>query len=171
MVHALPDDGNRYELIGGDLFVTPAPTNRHQRASLQLALILSHFAATNELELLDAPCAVRLADGGEVQPDLLVFPRKRGADLADMADIADLVLAIEILSPGTQRTDRHAKRRLYQNSGVDEYWMVDLSSRSIERWRPNDLQPEVLSTDLRWEPLPGRVLTVDLQAYFRIALE
>jgi Uma2 family endonuclease len=62
------------------------------------------------------------------------------------------VLAIEVLSPSTARTDRIVKRRMYQDQRVGEYWIVDPDSRIIERWRPDDTRPEILDTQLVWTP-------------------
>ncbi len=172
MVHALPDDGNRYELIDGELFVTPSPATRHQRASFLLALLLAEFTRAQSLELLHAPCAVRLPDGGEVQPDLLAFPRVRGADLPETVDVASLVLVVEILSPSTARHDRQDKLRLYQSSGVAVYWIVDLDAHVIERWRPYDAEPAIVRASFAWQPAPGGdALHVDVAEYFRTVFE
>ncbi|MFN8583107.1 MAG: Uma2 family endonuclease [Gemmatimonadaceae bacterium] len=172
MVHALPDDGNRYELIDGELFVTPAPTVLHQSASLLLSALLNAFTRTRGLKTVCAPVAVRLPGGGEVQPDLLVFERPSHSPLPATLDIAQLVLAVEILSPSTERTDRHAKRHLYQQAGVAEYWIIDLAARVIERWRPNDVTPEVVSEVLAWSPREdGEVLRIDVRAYIDSAYD
>ena len=79
------------------------------------------------------------------------------------------MLAVEVLSPSTARRDRREKRRLYQRF-ADEYWIVDLDARLVERWRPGDVRPEVLDETLSWQPA-GAVepLVVDLAAYFREA--
>ena len=78
-----------------------------------------------------------------------------------------LLLAVEILSPSSARADRYVKRQLYQSEGVPEYWIVDPASRFIERWRPGDDEPEVLTEVLRWAPVEGReALVVDLVGYF-----
>lgn len=172
MVHALPDDGNRYELIDGELFVTPAPTGLHQSATVRLWALLDDFTREHGLKTLCAPFGVRLSNGGEVQPDVVVFPRAPGTRIPAVADIRDLVLAVEILSPGTQRTDRHEKRHLYQSNGVAEYWIVDLDARTIDRWRPNDSEPGVASAALNWQPAPyGDTLGIDVQAFFDSAYD
>ncbi|MFN8572050.1 MAG: Uma2 family endonuclease [Gemmatimonadaceae bacterium] len=170
MVHALPDDGNRYELIDGELFVTPAPTRRHQRAVSKLARLLEDFAEQQGLEVLFAPLGVPIA-GGEVQPDIVVCPMVRGPQIPDVVDIAQLVLAVEVLSPGTKHRDRQAKRHLYQSNGVPEYWIVDLDARVVERWRPNDVAAEVLTTSFEWQPVAGVTLGIDVTAYFHRVLD
>jgi Uma2 family endonuclease len=72
-----------------------------------------------------------------------------------------------VLSPTTARADRTIKRLLFQRTGVPEYWIVDLDTRLVERWRPGDARPEVLTERLRWQPEPGTdPLEIDLSAFF-----
>ncbi len=172
MVHALPDDGNRYELIDGELFVTPAPTGEHQNAAAMLWHRLHPFAKSLGLQVLFAPFSVRIRGPGEVQPDLVAFPRRRGERIPALVNISDLVLAVEILSPGTKRADRQVKRRLYQTCGVAEYWIVDLNTRVIERWLPNDEQPEMAAGEMVWRPVvDAEALRMDVVEYFREAFD
>lgn len=63
-----------------------------------------------------------------------------------------VLLAVEILSPVTARSDRQAKRQLYQRERIAEYWIVDLEARLVERWRPDDERPEILVESLTWIP-------------------
>ncbi len=168
MVHALPDDGNRYELIDGELFVTPGPSVSHQAASVRLWALLDAFTRSQGLMALCAPLTVRLAGRGEVQPDLVVFAHTPGALLPDALELAQLLLAVEILSSSTSHRDRGEKRELYQSFGVAEYWVVDQAAQTIERWRPNDSQPEVMLDLLLWQPATaGAVLRIDIPAFFR----
>ena len=84
-----------------------------------------------------------------------------------VSKVARDTLAVEILSPSTARLDRQVKRRLYQRQGVPEYWIVDIDARLVERWRPADDRPEILTERLTWQPDPARpALGVDLGAYF-----
>src|SRR4051812_48229562 len=76
LLNELPDDGNRYEIIDGKLFVTPSPSRVHQRALAELHLLLAPYAKTLHLDLLFAPFAVKFSGRSEVQPDLLVMPPK-----------------------------------------------------------------------------------------------
>ena len=86
-------------------------------------------------------------------------------------DIRGLLLAIEVLSPSTARADRTTKRRRYQRAGVPEYWVVDLDARLVERWRPEDVRPEVLTEKLAWQPDPSAPpFELDLPRYFAQAL-
>ncbi len=94
----LPDDGNRYELIDGELFVTPAPIVLHQRAQMQLIARLLDYVTAHGMELLAAPTAVRASQWTEVQPDLLVLHRSPPDVLdARWVPMPTLALAVEIL--------------------------------------------------------------------------
>ncbi len=165
----LPDDGNRYEVIDGVLFVTPAPTNTHQRALLALTLLLAPYAKALGLDLLFAPFAVTFSEHTEVQPDLGVMPPMPDGTFAEkFTDVGRLLLAVEVLSPGTQRTDRTTKRDLYQEEEVSEYWIISLDARTVERWRPDSTEPELLTATMQWRPLSSHdALAIDLVAYFR----
>jgi Uma2 family endonuclease len=83
-------------------------------------------------------------------------------------DVGVLELAVEVLSPSTVGPDRFTKRREYQRRGVPEYWIVDTASRSVERWRPTDEEPEMLFDTLNWQPRADTPpLAIDLGALFR----
>ena len=169
MVNALPDDGNRYEVIDGELFVTPSPSNVHQRAVLQLLVLLYPYVMTLGLDLLPAPSAVTFSRRDEVQPDVLVTPpRKDGRPAARFSDVGVLLLAVEVLSPGTRRTDRGVKRTLYQREAVRDYWIVDTDARTIVRWTPTSLHGEVFADHIQWQPLDAHApFVLDVAAYFR----
>jgi Uma2 family endonuclease len=167
-VRLLPDDGKRYEVIDGELFVNPSPTWSHQRASRALLYALESYARLHTtIEVIDAPADVRFADETMVQPDLFVIPFVEGRRPETLEEAGRLLLAVEILSPGSARTDRQIKRRLYQREGVGEYWIVDLDGRVIERWRPGDDRPEILTERIDWSPAPEHdPLTIDLRLSF-----
>jgi Uma2 family endonuclease len=164
---ALPYDGNRYEVLDGALVVTPAPSLAHQWALQVLDRLLSAYVASHGIGwVLRAPADIVLSAKRLVQPDLFVVPRGERAPTR-WSEIRALVLAVEVLSPSTARTDRHQKRIIYQSEGVPEYWAVDLEARRIERWRPDDSQPEVLATEMRWEPsAAASPLILDLPSLF-----
>jgi len=83
-------------------------------------------------------------------------------------EVGRLLLAVEVLSPSTARKDRVAKRSLYQRYGVPEYWLVDVDGGVVERWRPCDERPEILTDRLEWQPsVEHTPLSIDLIAYFR----
>ena len=166
MVRALPDDGKRYEVIDGELFVTPAPNARHQRAVIGIAVRLWTYLRGSALgEALTSPADISFSEDRLVQPDVFVVPG--GRRVRQWSDIRGLLLAVEVLSPSTARADRQVKRRLYQEERVGEYWIVDLDARVVERWRPGDERPEIVADTLRWRPDPsGPPLEIDLVAFF-----
>ena len=167
-VRALPDDGNRYEVVDGELLVTPAPTWPHQRAVLALVRELDAYVRRLRIgEVLISPADVALGQS-MVQPDVFVTAHDASAPPGSWEQLAPLRLAIEILSPGTARHDRLTKRRLYQRHGVPEYWIIDIDARAIERWRPGDERPEWLGERIAWQPEGAtEPLVIDLEPLFR----
>lgn len=172
MVHELPDDGNRYEVIDGVLLVSPSPSLLHQRVVGRLHALLFPYVPAAGLEVLVAPAAVTWSARTEVQPDVLALPLLPNGRLAErFEDVGALGLAVEVLSPSTARTDRFTKRREYQRRGVPEYWIIDPIGRSVERWRPGDEDPEILFDTLTWQPKADVApLAIDLVAFFRAVL-
>ena len=168
MVWALPEDGKRYEVIDGELLVTPAPTGDHQHVVGQLFRVLADYTDQNGIGVaMISPADIRLDDRSLVQPDVFVLGLVEGKRPRDWNVGAPLLLAVEVLSPSTARNDRIKKRARFQRHGVPEYWIVDADSRTIERWRPGDDRPEVLSEVIEWAP-PGAAepLRIDLVAWF-----
>ena len=169
MVRALPDDRNRYEVIDGELLVTPAPSTLHQRALAILHIRLAEYLQEQPWgEVLFSPADISFRDDMLVQPDLFVVPAKPdGRRVKKWTEIRGLLLAIEVLSPSTARADRQVKRRLYQREGVAEYWIVDLDARVVERWRPKDERPEIVTTTLTWQPeASASSFELDLAEFF-----
>ena len=168
MVRALPDDGKRYEVIDGELFVTPSPALRHQDAVFEMATRLRSYVNEHRVgRVLVSPADVTFKDGSLVQPDVFVAPLVGGRRPQDWSDVTTLVLAVEVLSPSTARADRQVKLRLFRRQGVPEYWIVDVDARLIERWRPDDERPEILAEQLEWRPDAAHPpLIIDLPAYF-----
>ncbi len=168
MVRALPDDGKRYEVVDGHLLVTPSPSYPHQRAALELAVLLREYVRAPRLgEVLLSPADIELDPESMVQPDVFVQGLVEGRLARGWNSGASLLLVVEVLSPSTARADRTTKRRRFQRAGVPEYWIVDADARTIERWRPQDERPEVLSESITWSPSPGsEPLTIDLAALF-----
>ena len=171
-LHALPDDGNRYEIIDGALFVTPAPCLVHQGAIGELYLQLAPYAKTVSMEAMISPADIQYSPRTVVQPDLFVFRRVPGKPAKDWADVQPLVLAVEVLSRSTRRRDRTIKRELYQAQGVPEYWIVDTDARAVERWRPDSTEPEVVRDTLVWQPSSERgPLQLVLPTFFSAILD
>ena len=136
-IERMPEDGNRYEHIGGRLYMTPAPATRHQRISkrLQLALIgiLEH---AGHGEMFYAPCLVEFPDTGDrVQPDLLFVSNERQGIIGKKQMLGAPDLVVEILSPSTAHRDRGIKLDLYARCGVRQYWIVDPDRDVVDVWR------------------------------------
>ena len=168
MVHALPDDGNRYEIIDGELLVTPAPSFDHQDAAFQLAKRLDAYLAIYRVgHMFMAPTDVVFDARTLVQPDVVVVPLIAGKRPRTQAEAGKPLLAVEIVSPGSARTDRVRKRELYQREGVPEYWIVDPDARVIERWRPEDSRPEILVNRIGWQPAgAAEPMTIELGEFW-----
>jgi Uma2 family endonuclease len=169
-VRRFPDDRLRYEVIRGELFVTPAPGTPHQRAVRELCATLQAYLAAHDLgEALPAPFEVEFTEDSAVQPDVIVMLQPQQERLTAKRLYGPPALVIEIVSYSSKRTDRLQKRQLYQEEGVPEYWVVDLDQRHVERWRPGDSAPDVVSGDLVWHP-DARTppLTVELPRLFQI---
>ena len=172
-VRALPDDGLRYELVAGELVVTPAPSWIHQRVAAALYDRIHVYLAADSVGLiLFSPADIGLGEDEILQPDLFVVPRLGHPAIRAWTDVHALLLAIEILSPRTARFDRLLKRRRYQQAGVPEYWIADPDARLVERWRPADSRPEVIHEILTWQPSADRPgLELDLAGMFAEAWE
>ena len=126
-----PDDA-RYELLDGELIMSPAPNRLHQTASgnlfVELKLLMRRAALG---EVFTAPFDVVLSDTDVVQPDIMFVSSARAHIITDANIRGAPDLVVEILSPGTAERDRTFKRDLYARHGVKEYWMVDTELRRI----------------------------------------
>ncbi len=134
----LPDDGRRYEVIRGHLFVTASPSFDHQYVVMQLGRRLADFVFGNHLGVvLISPFDILLPDGiaTPVEPDILFIraenqPRSGDKNYRGVPD-----LFVEVLSPWTRRVDKRIKLLAYQDAGVPEYWLVDPQSRTVVIYR------------------------------------
>lgn len=126
-------DEERYELIGGELLMTPSPVPNHQRISGKIEFELRKFVAEHDLgEVFDAPCDVHLDDENVVQPDILFISKDRLNIIGEKNIQAAPDLAIEILSKSTAYRDLVQKKRLYASFGVKEFWIVIPGEEAIE---------------------------------------
>ena len=158
----------RYELIDGELLVSPAPRPVHQVAVSALLQELMPYVGECALGLvLMGPADIRLGSRTTAQPDVFVVPPDAGFDGRTWDSIAKLSLVVEVLSPSTAGYDRLTKRVFYARQGVPEYWVVDCDARLIEVSRPTDPRVELYAGELRWHPAgaPGP-LVVDVPAFF-----
>ena len=129
----LPEDRNQYELIDGELIVTPSPTARHQQISGKLFAGLFAFVETNGLgRVYGAPLDAIFDEYTVVQPDILFVSRERLGEVVKERIEGVPDLAVEILSPSTADKDRRRKLAVYSRFGVREYWIVDPEGRTIE---------------------------------------
>ena len=169
-LHRLPDDGNRYELVRGQLFVTPAPSYAHQCLVDTLAAALFPYVARHALGRVSFPRGViRIGPDTEVEPDLMVRPNPSTTVLTwESAPLP--LLVVEILSDTTRRRDRVEKRDLYRGVEIPDYWIVDGDRRSVRVVRPSVDDVDV-RTVLTWQPAGTTdPFELGLPEYFRGAL-
>jgi Uma2 family endonuclease len=174
-VLALQDEappGVRYELIDGELLVSPSPGQPHQFVLAPLlARLYAYCRATSVGRVLPSPADLSLDDESIVQPDLFVIPGLASPAPRGWESVKRLLLAVEIVSPTSGRADRWTKRRFYQRHRVPEYWIVDTDARLIERWRPDDERPEILADTIAWQPTAElEPLSIDLHELFAESL-
>ena len=171
LMAASPGHWLRYELIAGELIVTPAPATIHQVAVSEILVLLAKYLEPEEVGIALAPPAdLELLPGHITQPDVFVAPLGRPAPPdhhPSWADVTTLLLAVEVISPSSGGTDRVVKRDYYMNAGVPEYWVVDLDARLIERWNPDRETPLVGDAVLAWRAAGARAsLSIDVPALF-----
>ena len=168
-----PDDGERHELVGGDHYVTPSPSLRHQTISGRLHRTIGRYLDDHPVgEIWAAPLDVVLSQVDVVEPDLIYVSNARASVLTkqNIQGVPDLV--VEILSPNTRKMDEVVKRRAYERFGVPEYWVVDPELNLIKVYVLRDARFEraaeflsdedaILTTSL----FPG--LNLDLRTLFR----
>jgi Uma2 family endonuclease len=131
-LRATPDDGFRYEILEGELSVTPAPGTTHQRISRNLQYVLHAYVTQHGLgEVLNAPLDVIFDRTTVVQPDLVFIARARAAIITERGVEGPPDLVVEILSPSTEQRDRGVKQQLYGRYGVGHYWRVDPAAHSL----------------------------------------
>jgi Uma2 family endonuclease len=143
------DDGNRYELIDGELFVSCAPGIPHQRVLQNLQIGLSDYLRNHPVGILVPGAGAIFSDYDAVIPDLAYVSNERWDQVVTGEKFTGaLDLVVEILSPGSQnrRRDLSAKRKLYGKYGVKEYWIVDSENQSVLIFRLREqLQQEIAS--------------------------
>ena len=172
MVLALPEDGVRRELLDGELVVMTAPSLLHQNVVDELHDRLKTYVRAHEIGSAHlSPADIEFSPRRLVQPDVFVAPLVDGRKARSWNEIHALLLAVEVTSPSTARYDRIKKRHIYLSEPVDEYWIIDLDARLVERWRHGDERPEVLDASITWQPAASiPALTIDLEAMFDSAL-
>jgi Uma2 family endonuclease len=130
---ALPDDGQRYEIVDGVLYMSPSPSDFHQETAYLIAYyLMTHVKFTGLGRVLGAPFDVKLAFKTVVQPDVLVYLQVHDEQIEQTLKerIPDLV--IEVASPSTAKYDRRQKYHAYEQAGIREYWIVNPLQCSVE---------------------------------------
>jgi Uma2 family endonuclease len=158
----------RYELVDGELVVTPSPTARHQRLVFQLAILLQRYLTRHGIgEVFLGPCELRLATGERYEPDLFVLPATAGRRPTLGDSLVTPLLICESLSPGSSRHDRLTKRRAFQRNRVPEYWIIDGDAEVFDVWHPDDERPALIDDRLVWTPAGAPVpFELDVREFF-----
>lgn len=131
-----PEDDNRYEVVDGELQMTPAASWGHQVSSSRLHVLIGGWVTRHGLgEVVSAPVGVVLAEDVAVQPDLVYVSRERAGIVSERGVEGAPDLVVEVLSPGTRSRDRGLKMRTYAAAGIPNYWILDPASRTLEEYR------------------------------------
>jgi Uma2 family endonuclease len=167
-IEAMPEDGNRYEVIDGELFVSSAPSLLHQRIVTRIITAFGRYLDKNTIGEIFPGVGIVFDEFTGVIPDLVfaTHGRMRQATAGGRFHAAPEIV-IEILSPGAsnERRDRHVKRNLYSVRSVEEYWLVDPENRSVEIHRRNREAENLRGKDELTSPvLPG--FSVPVSALF-----
>jgi Uma2 family endonuclease len=150
MVRGLPEDGNRYETVRGELLVTPAPREPHQWVLGRLYLSLGNYLEQEGIRgLYFSPADISWGADTLVQPDLFVVAEAE-ADTREWARMRTLLLTVEVVSASSTRADHFTKRHLYQDKAVQNYWVVDVDRKEVELWTPDSPFPTVARERLVW---------------------
>ena len=168
MVRALPDDGNRYEVVYGELLVTPAPRPWHQVVVHRLSVALELYLRSQPVGVvLSSPADISWGQDVLVQPDVFVVTADEARTLT-WSRTRTLLLVAEVLSPSSVQGDRFLKRLRYREAGVPLYWVVDGDERSAEVWTPRDDFPAVERERLVWAPAGAdEPFTLSLEELFQ----
>jgi Uma2 family endonuclease len=131
-LQALPEDGVRREIIGGELFEMTGPTPEHADAVRNLLFLLAPYFRALRMTFFTAPLDVFFPDASPVQPDIFALRRDGGWTRSDRGIEGAPDFVAEVLSPSTRGRDLLTKRALYQQAGVQEYWLVDVEAGAVE---------------------------------------
>ena len=150
----LPEDGNRYEILYGELLVTPLPSSGHQGIAMRLSLLIAPWCRVHTGWTIRSPGGVYVCETIWFEPDIAVYAMPEFPD-RPWREMPPPMLVVEVLSPSTRKRDRHRKRPAYLSHGVAEVWTVDQSSRTIERWTSGSEFPETMRETFSWTPDPA----------------
>ena len=164
-LHRLPDDGNKYELIRGELFVTPPPSVDHEEVLARLSAILAGYVERHGLGRVYHPRTVIRYEGSEAEPDLMVRPVAFGVHGNAWEELPPPRLVVEALSPTTRRRDLVNKREYYLDAGAAEYWVLDGERCEIRVIRRGE-SDVVMRDSLVWRGVEAEPLVLDVVAIF-----
>ena len=164
-LHRLPDDGNKYELIHGELFVTPPPSVDHEEVLARMSAIISSYVTKHGLGRVYRPRAVIRFEGSEAEPDLMVRTISPGVHGNAWERLPPPLLVVEVLSPTTRRRDLGAKRKYYLEAGAREYWVVDTEQREIRVIRPGE-EDIIVRESVAWRGAISEPLMIEVAALF-----
>lgn len=166
-VLALPDDGNRYELVYGKLLVSPSARFRHQVVLGRLYRVVAEYCDRTRVGI--APMSPGDITWGRddvlVQPDVFVISAAE-AHLREWKDFREIPLTAEVLSPSTRSHDRFEKRGVYRDMRVQTYWVVEADEHYVEVWTPEAHFPAIERERLVWAPVGHEPLVIDLSWLF-----
>ncbi len=162
-IEQLDRDGRRYEVLHGELLVTPMPSMRHQEGAGELYRKLADWCDANTGWRCYTPAGLFVSETTWLEPDIAVFPVKRAASM-DWKSAPIPVLVVEVLSPSTRHRDRYRKRAACLAHGVGEVWLLDMVARTVERWTSASEFPQLHTDGITWTPVaaaPSLVLKAD----------
>lgn len=166
-----PEDGNRYEIIAGGVYMTPSPRTWHQVIVTRLTVLLAGFVTQHGLgEILVGPVDVLFGPHDYLSPDLVFIARDRAeiVELRGISGAPDLV--VEVVSSSTAARDRGIKRDRYALFGVPQYWVIDANQRQIEVYQTmgDSREAEIVTGTLRWQSeAGGAVLEISVRDLLR----
>ena len=163
-LHRLPDDGNKYELVFGELFVTPPPSETHETILVRLTTILFPYVLAHGLGAVFHPRAVVRFEGSEAEPDLFVRA-VRPKPARDWDDAPAPLLVVEVMSPTTRRRDLASKREYYLAAGAAEYWVIDPVARNVRVVRAG-FEDTIAGDSLTWTPRAAPPLVISIPRLF-----
>jgi Uma2 family endonuclease len=163
-----PDDGNRYEVIDGEVLVTPAPSPHHQHVLFTLGMVLRHYVEQHGLGVVLLDVDLLFATGQFLRPDLVFVPADRRNGISDRGVEVAPGLVVEVQSPTSSSIDRVKKPRRYGDFGVPEYWVLDPLERAVWIWRfaAGAREPERVQGTFEWRPA-AEPLLLDTAVLFR----
>lgn len=170
--YLLLPEGNRYEIIEGELFMTPSPRTIHQRVIVKLFQLINDFVKKGELgEVFIAPYDVILSKHDIVQPDIIFVSKENARIVTELNIQGTPDLVVEILSPSNKEIDLLLKKKLYAASGIKEYWIADPANKSVKLFNLGKTGYEETKTGNILKSLVLKGLEIDISGIFENVLK